>query len=30
MASVSANLEAKYEGVYTEIMKNDGNSPAKN
>jgi hypothetical protein len=30
MASVSANLEAKYEGVYDSIMKSEGNAPAKN
>jgi EpsD family peptidyl-prolyl cis-trans isomerase len=30
MASVSANLEAKYEGVYDSIMKSGGSAPAKN
>jgi EpsD family peptidyl-prolyl cis-trans isomerase len=30
MASVSANLETKYEGVYDTIMKGEGNSPVKN
>jgi hypothetical protein len=26
LASLSANLEAKYEGVYSNIMKTDDNS----